>query len=235
MGGVVKEGVWSVIGDMLRRMTDVERPGSLSNRLRSKRFQHFERLVARLRRPLTILDIGGTVEFWEQRGWADREDVQITLLNLLPASRTHARISSVVGDATDLSNFEDRSVDVVFSNSVIEHLFDREHQQRMANEVVRVGRDYWLQTPNRWFPMEPHFQVPLWQFLPRSLRVRILMKRQCGRRGPCGTREEAERLIDEVSLLTRGELVAFFPDAQIVPERLGGLVKSWIVHSRFAR
>jgi len=156
-------------------------------------------------------------------------------LNLFPASRIHGRVLSVVGDATDLSGFPDQSVDIVFSNSVIEHLFDREHQQRMANEVVRVGRDYWLQTPNWWFPMEPHFQVPLWQFLPRSLRVRILMKRQCGRRGPCGTREEAERLIDEVSLLTRGELVAFFPDALIVPERLGGLVKSWIVHSRFER
>ena len=224
-----------MIGDLFRRMSDVERPESLSNRLRNRRFRHFENLCSRLPRPLSILDIGGTAEFWEQRGWADRQDIQITLLNLFPASRIHGRVLSVVGDATDLSGFPDQSVDIVFSNSVIEHLFDREHQKRMANEVVRVGRDYWLQTPNRWFPMEPHFQVPLWQFLPRSLRVRILMKRQCGRRGPCGTREEAERLIDEVSLLTRGELVAFFPDAQIVPERLGGLVKSWIVHSRFAR
>jgi len=182
---------------------------------------------------MTILDIGGTVEFWEQRGWAERDDVQITLVNIKPPTKEHKRIASVVGDATNLSDFEDRSVSVVFSNSVIEHLFDWEHQELMAREVVRVGRDYWLQTPNRWFPIEPHFQVPLWQFLPRALRVRILMKRQCGRRGPCATQEEAERLIDEIRLLTRTELNVLFPGAQIAPERLGGLVKSWIVHSRF--
>ncbi len=224
-----------MIGDLFRRMSDVERPESLSNRMRNRRFRHFENLCAHLPHPLSILDIGGTVEFWEQRGWAEREDVQITLLNLFPASQTHGRIISVVGDATDLSGFEDQSVDIVFSNSVIEHLFSREHQHRMAREVARVGRDYWLQTPNRWFPMEPHFQVPLWQFLPRALRIRIIMRRRCGRRGPCETREGAERLVDEVRLLTRSELKEFFPDAQIVPERICGLVKSWIVHSRFER
>ena len=222
-----------MIGNLMRRLSDVERPGSFSNRMRAKRFQRFENLVTRLPRPISILDIGGTVEFWEQRGWADRDDVQITLVNIKPATKNHDRIKSVVGDATNLSNFDDKSVSVVFSNSVIEHLFDREHQEMMAREVVRVGRDYWLQTPNHWFPVEPHFQVPLWQFLPRSLRIRILMKRQCGRRGPCATREEAARLIDEIRLMTYGELKALFPAAQIVPERLGGLVKSWIVHSRF--
>src|SRR5690606_17235646 len=120
-----------------------------------------------LPRPLRVLDIGGTVSFWEQRGWTECKDVAITLVNLAQEESPYENVTSLRGDATDLREFADQSMDVVFSNSVIEHLFDRKSQAAMAKEVVRVGRDYWVQTPNLWFPMEPHFQVPGWQWLPR--------------------------------------------------------------------
>lgn len=222
-----------MVADILRRLSDVERPGSFANRMRGKRFQRFEELASRLPRPISILDIGGTVELWIQRGWADKEDVQITLVNIQEDRRKHTRILSRIGDATDLCDFSDKSIDVVFSNSVIEHLCTRENQAAMAKEIMRVGRDFWVQTPNWWFPMEPHFQVPGWQWMPRSLRIRILMRRACGRRGPCATYADAASLVDEIRLLTGRELADLFPTAQVVPERLAGLVKSWIVHSSF--
>ncbi|MGH9671836.1 MAG: methyltransferase domain-containing protein, partial [Bryobacteraceae bacterium] len=39
--------------------------------------------------------------------------------------------------------FRDAAFDVVFSNSVIEHLGDEESQRRFAGEVARVGRGFW--------------------------------------------------------------------------------------------
>ncbi len=222
-----------MVADLLRRLSDVERQGSFANRMRGRRFQRFETLASALPRPISILDIGGTVEFWVQRGWANRDDIHITLVNIQKDPKEHRRIVSKVGDATNLIEYPDKSIDIVFSNSVIEHLCTRENQAAMAKEIMRVGRDFWVQTPNWWFPMEPHFQVPGWQWMPRSVRIAVLRRKQCGRRGPCTTDEDAASLVDEIRLLTRKELVDLFPEAKVVSERLVGLVKSWIVHSDF--
>jgi hypothetical protein len=217
----------------LRHLADPRRPTSLGSRLRSRRFELFEHLVSHLRRPLRVLDIGGVTAFWEHRGWAVRPDVQITLVNLVEQERRHENIEAVVGDATDLSSFEDSSFDVAFSNSVIEHLFSPDAQTAMAREVRRVGRAFWVQTPSYWFPIEPHFMVPGWQWLPSSTRVAIIRRRRCGWRGPCPDLHEAERAVREVRLLRRRELGAMFPGATILPERIAGLTKSYVVYDGF--
>jgi len=222
-----------MIGNLLRRLSDAEKSGSFSNRMRSRRFKHFEGLVSKLSFPISILDIGGTVDFWEQRGWAGREDLEIILINLREEPSPFPNILSKVGDATCLKEFGDKSMDVVFSNSVIEHLFSDANQCAMASEVARIGKHYWVQTPNYWFPMEPHFQMPGWQWLPRSIRVAALMRKQFGRRGPCDRREDAEALVDEVRLVSKRDLRRMFPNAILTPEKFIGLVKSWIVHSSF--
>jgi hypothetical protein len=217
----------------VRKLADGSNPDSLSNRLRTKRFHLFESLIAPLSRPLRILDIGGTNEFWENRGWAGRDDVQIHMVNLTAEKQKHANILSTAGDATDLGQFADRSFDVTFSNSVIEHLFTLENQKKMAREVRRVGKAYWVQTPNFWFPMEPHFHVPGWQWMPKSLRVALIRRWKCGWRGPCPDAEQARQLVTEVRLLSRNELAAVFPESRIVPEKFAGLTKSWIAIAGF--
>jgi hypothetical protein len=196
--------------------------------LRERRFQQFERFAATLPRPLKLLDVGGTNEFWEQRGWAGCEDVEITLVNLEAAERRHANIVPTAGDARDLSEHADASFDIVFSNSVIEHLFTIENQSRMASEIRRVARcGYWVQTPNFWFPIEPHFLVPAWHWLPESTRVAVLRRRGVGWAGRCPEPAFARRIIEEHRLMRRQELARLFPDAEIVGERVGGLVKAW--------
>lgn len=212
----------------LRRHAQGADPAAFTNRSRQRRFRYFESLSSRLPRPLTILDVGGTPQFWEHRGWMELPGVRIVLVNLDAAPSTAANITSLQGDATDLSRFASKSFDVVFSNSVIEHLFTFERQVAMANEIRRLGRAYWVQTPNFAFPIEPHFLAPGWHWLPIPLRVAILRRRRVGWRGPLPNAADAELAIREIRLLRRRELRTLFPEADLLPERFGGLVKSWI-------
>lgn len=215
------------VSERLRGMADDASTASLSHRLRERRFERFESLAARLPKPLAVIDIGGTCEFWEQRGWADRDDVSVTLVNLMEQDRRHSNIHPTVGDATSLAEHADASFDIAFSNSVIEHLFTFDNQQAMAREVRRVARAYWVQTPNFWFPVEPHFLFPAWHWLPVSTRVAVLRRRGVGWMGRCPDPEFAREVVSEVRLMRRRELARLFPEAVIVPERFGGVVKSW--------
>jgi len=114
--------------------------------------------------PIKILDVGGTQIYWERMNFTGHDNVYITLLNLELAPVSNANFSSIVGDARDLKGFEDNHFDIVFSNSVIEHLFTLQNQQKMASEVRRVGKNYFIQTPNYYFPIEPHWLFPFSNF-----------------------------------------------------------------------
>jgi hypothetical protein len=217
----------------LLHQSDTADPQSLSNRMRNKRFRLFERLTESMPRPLRIIDIGGTVDFWEQRKWVDRDDVQITLVNLEAQPQRYSNVTPTIGNATNLSDVANHSFDVAFSNSVIEHLFTFENQFSMAQEMQRVAAAYWLQTPNYWFPFEPHFQLPAWQWMPVWLRIEILRRRGAGRSGPIRDPALARQFVLEVRLMTQSELAQIFPGATIVPEKFAALTKSWILYGGF--
>ena len=216
----------------MRRLADQGSEGSFSNARRTRRFEAFAKLVDTLLQgrtePLRILDIGGTNSFWENRGWAGREDVEIVLVNIHAEDRVHPNIDPRVGDATNLREFPDRSFDIVFSNSVIEHLETYERQAAMAAEVRRLAPVYWVQTPNYWFPVEPHFLTPGWHWLPESVRVALLRRRQWGWRGPCPDPAQAREAVREIRLMHARELTRLFPEARLTRETIGPLVKSFV-------
>jgi len=214
--------------DLLERQADVGSDVSLSSRLRDRRFARFAAMIEARPKPVTILDVGGTVKYWHSRGYADRDDVQVTAANYHPGTKRYRNIRSVQADAADLSMFEDRSFDLVFSNSTIEHLAEKRNQRAMADEVRRLASAYYVQTPNYWFPIEPHFLAPGWQYLPRSVRIAIIRRIRVGHRGPWHDPAEAVREIDEIRLLRRSEMSEMFPDAQIISERIGPLTKSFV-------
>jgi SAM-dependent methyltransferase len=120
----------------------------------------------------------------------------------------------VPGDATELP-FADTEFAIAYSNSLVEHL-DPADRARFASEIRRVASRYWVQTPNRRFPVEPHTLLPCFQFLPRALRRRLW------RFGVAGGEFEDIRLLDAA------ELRRLFPDAVILRERVAGLTKSLI-------
>jgi SAM-dependent methyltransferase len=72
--------------------------------------------------------------------------------------------------------FSTNQFDIVFSNAVLEHTGARSSQAAFLKEVCRVGRRFFITTPNRWFPVEHHTGLPLLHFLPRAAYRAILAK-----------------------------------------------------------
>jgi Methyltransferase domain len=101
--------------------------------------------------------VGGTNSFWEQRGWAGRADLQITTLNLAAQERRHENIQPLIGDALDLSQFGNQSFDIVFSNSVIEHLSSLANQRRMLLRFDESASRFGSRRPISGFPWNPIF------------------------------------------------------------------------------
>ena len=95
---------------------------------------------------------------------------------------------------------------------MIEHV-PPERRAAFAAEVRRVGRGWFVQTPALSFPIEPHSLLPGAHWIPEPMR------RLYWRLGATGAWEE-------ISLLSRAEMESLFGPAR--PERIGGLVKSWV-------
>lgn len=201
---------------------------SLANSFRKKRFQYFCELVFSCgQNPITILDVGGTERFWEVHGFVETGH-KIILLNLTAPKSNYPNILTISGDAIDLSMFADQSIDIVFSNSVIEHLFTFENQNKMANEIRRVGKKYYIQTPSYYFPLEPHFLFPFFHWLPKSVRIFLIRQFSLGWYDRQKSKEKASKLVEEIRLLKKSEFQFFFPDAKIISERFFGITKSYI-------
>lgn len=206
---------------MIRTISDNTNPDSMASKARRKRFLFFLEQLGRLDKPIKILDVGGTMKFWEMMDFVDAGDVEIHLLNLEKVEVSSENFISVVGDATNLKEYGDNSFDLVFSNSVIEHVFTWENQQKMANEIERVGKNYFIQTPNYWFPIEPHFVLPLFQYMPQSIRVLLLIIT-----GKYRDKKVAKLRVKEIKLLSIRQMKKLFPDSKIYLEKFLGLNKS---------
>ena len=211
-------------------LQDSKQEGSIGNQFRNKRFVYFEKLINKLPRPINILDVGGTEDFWVNRNYHKKEDIKITLLNLKTITTNHNNIRSIIGDATDLSLFRKNHFDVVFSNSVIEHLYNFKNQQKMSQEVQRVGKYHFIQTPNKYFLIEPHFLFPLFQFLPKSLKYLLLTKTKLSR-GKKWNKKFAKEYIQEIRLLSLKEMKYLFPNSKNKTERFLGMSKSYTLHN----
>jgi hypothetical protein len=229
------ESLAETVVKRLFRPADNRRPDSLANRFRRRRFRFLSALLAPLPRPVRMLDVGGTERFWRQMGAAGDAALEITVLNVARQEAEADNIRSLTGDARDLSRFDDGAFDVVFSNSVIEHLGGRADQERMATEVRRVGVRYFVQTPNRYFPIEPHFLVPGFQFLPLSARIALVRHFALGYHDALPDPDEARRAVTEIRLLGATDLRRLFPDGELYRERVLGLTKSFVAYGGWSR
>lgn len=185
--------------------------GRLASTARRKRFQRYIETM-RPRRDERILDVGCGGGAWSL---AQLDPTAlVTGVDLVASSGfEQPHQSFVVADACDLP-FDDDAFDVAFSNSVLEHI-ELERRPAFAHEMRRVAKRYWVQTPNYWFPIEPHALLPAVQFLPTGAR------RLAWRASPRGVDHE-----EALALLTGEQLAELFDDALILRERWGPLNKS---------
>jgi hypothetical protein len=213
-------------GGLLSKLMDIRRPDTLASYFRQKRYEFFRNLASSVERPMKILDVGGLQHVWERIGFADQPDIHVTLLNITRVPADHWNMESVEGNACSMPQFHDKQFDIVFSNSVIEHVGGDKEIQMMANEIRRVAKCYYIQTPNRYFPMEPHFFFPMFQFLPVSLRATLVQHFPLGWSPKIPDRKRAEAEVRAINLLSKNQVKALFPDALTVDERLLGIPKS---------
>lgn len=177
-----------------------------------------------------LVDVGGTPEFWLQAGHM----AHVTIVNVAtPAivDQLPSWIEFRLASGTALP-FADDSFDVAFSNSVIEHLGSLAAQRAFAAEMDRVGRAYFVQTPCKAFPIEPHYLTPFIHWLPKSLRRRLARRFTLWAWITHPTQGYVDQMVDEIHLLTRTELFALFPGAGIMTERFWWLPKSLIAVKR---
>jgi hypothetical protein len=213
---------------MAIQLLNPDRENSFNQRFRAKRFAFFKNLLEPnyKDKPIKILDIGGTQSYWERMHFTNVSNVFVTLLNLKTMPVNYNNFTSVKGDACNLSEFEDKHFDVVFSNSVIEHLFTLENQQKMAAEVRRVGKNYYVQTPNYYFPFEPHWLRPFFHYLPFGMKVWLTQNFNMGHYPKSPHKEAAIQRVNEVRLLTPKDMRSLFPDGKLYREKFFGLTKS---------
>jgi len=215
---------------MLSGLFDNTKTDSLANKFRRKRFKLFLELIKDKPKPVTVLDIGGTEIFWKMMGLYDPGRIKVTIVNKAIINVTLPNFIFIQKDATDLSGIKDKEFDIVFSNSVIEHVGSFAEQKKMAEEIIRTGKSYFIQTPNYYFPIEPHFIFPMFQFLPESIKILLIRNFNLGYHEKCKDRIKAKELVRSIRLLNKRELVSLFPEFKIFKERFLFFTKSLILY-----
>jgi hypothetical protein len=206
---------------------------SIASRLRKRRIQLFLEMLDNIPGEVQILDIGGTQKYWEMMALDSTlmAKIQITLLNTQPQTTSYQNFTSVVGDARNMPQFSDNQFNIVFSNSTIEHVGNYSDQKNMAEEVKRIGNNYFIQTPNRNFPIEPHFVFPFFQFLPIRFRVWLVRHFKLGWFPKMNDYQQALAEVKGIRLLTKSEYKKLFPEAELFEEKYLGLTKSFIAYT----
>ena len=198
---------------------------------RRRRMRKFVEIL-KIKPGTKVLDLGGSPGIWE----CVSVPLAITLLNLpgalslgefeilqTPRLRHHT-FHVIEGDACNVEQFGDRSFDLVFSNSVIEHVGPPPKQAEFAHEVLRLGRSYWVQTPSKWFPIEAHTGMPSYWFYPEWLRAALM--RRWRRWQPAWFAD----YIDATRVLSRRRLAELFPNGRTRVEYFIGFPKSYVLY-----
>lgn len=175
---------------------------------------------------MKVLDLGGTLNWWVRAPVRPRH---VTIVNLHVPDEGAPWLTSVEGDACRADSLlADEDFDLVFSNSLIEHVGGHRARRELSRVIRSLAPRYAVQTPYRYFPIEPHWIFPGMQFLPMVARRRLAPRWPLGyTRGWSGS--DACDAVMSTDLIGATEMRAYFPDGKLYWERLLGLPKSMIV------
>jgi hypothetical protein len=172
----------------------------------------------------TVLDMGGGAFNWTML----QNIPQLTILDVYEHGNKAPWATYVVGDGCR-TEFASGSFDIVFSNSVIEHVGDIDRQRQFASECMRCGKAFFVQTPNKWFPFDTHTLMPFAHWLPQRFFKKLLRfsPRFWLFKTDAGDMEDFANM----RLLSKSDLKELFPKAEIIEEKFCGITKSLIAAS----
>lgn len=203
----------------------VDSPDSLAEKFRGRRWDELTSTFPDMD-AMHVIDLGGTVSSWER---AEVRPKHVTVLSLEPeGAEGISWIDAHYADACNVSAaLADLRGDVVFSNAVLEHVGGVERRQRFVDTVHRLAPLHWVQTPYRYFPIEPHWLFPGFQFLPVAARVEISRRWKLVHTPNTDYQAMLDAVLS-VELVGLAEFRHLFPDSEIRHERFAGLTKSII-------
>lgn len=182
---------------------------------------------------LRILDVGGQVEasgaeglqFIDSYPWKNSiSAINLSAEHIASIKEHYPELEAVLGDACQMP-WPDQHFDVAYCNAVIEHLPSLEKQQKMAAEIMRVAKRWFVTTPNRWYPFEFHMRLPLVTWLPGNA---YLMAGRCIAYNHVKKRYTFYNKPIELRLISARELRQCFPDSRIIRQRVTFMAETLI-------
>lgn len=182
---------------------------------------------------IKVLDIGAEINPDGDRGlqltdsypWKNNlSAVNLSSEHISMIKQYYPEIEATVGDACK-SPWPDKYFDVIYSNTVIEHVGDFTKQKKMASEITRVGKRWFVTTPNRWYPFEFHLRLPFVTWLPGNsyLKVgKLVSYNHVKKRYSFGINQNGLRL------LSAKEMRRFFPTSKIIKQRITFMAETLI-------
>ncbi|MEV7007980.1 class I SAM-dependent methyltransferase [Streptosporangium sp. NPDC051022] len=207
----------------------VEAPDSLGAKARARRWHWLARVFPDIG-DMTVIDLGGTANSWLR---SPVKPARVHIVNLsTPPADLPPWMTVENGDACDLrAATHGTRYDLVFSNSVIEHVGGHLRREMFAEAVHSLADRHWVQTPYRYFPVEPHYIFPGLQFMPLAVRAATVRHWPLVHTRPTD-KEGAVRSVAQVELLSKTEMRYYFPHSELRYEWLAGLVKALVAVKR---
>jgi hypothetical protein len=225
----------STTSTLAKMFTNYDSQKSVGSKLRARRIGPLLEMMKAVFEQygfVSVIDIGGTVNYWGivPRQFIDDHKVTITIVNLPGTGMTqdHGPFKFVEADGCDLSGFRDESFHIAHSNSVVEHVGDWARMVQFGKEVSRVSKKYFVQTPNYWFPVEPHCMTPFFHWLPKPTRFWLVSHFQLGHWSRATSIDEAVRSVESARLLNKKMFQGLFRDADVLTEKLLFMSKSFV-------
>jgi hypothetical protein len=214
-----------MLADRIRRLF-VASDASLAERMRLRRWELIRTHLPQIFE-MKVLDLGGTVVWWLR---APVRPSHVTIVNLVGSEEEDPLwATSITGDACHADRLvAGQRFDLVFSNSLIEHVGGHKARSELSNVIRSLAPRYLVQTPYRYFPIEPHWIFPGMQFLPMPARGGIALRWPLGHTSGW-SRSQALSEVMFTELIGATEMQMYFPDGQLYWERVLGLRKSMIV------
>ncbi len=182
---------------------------------------------------MRVLDVGAEANPNGDRGLqlidSYKWKFNLTALNLshehvARIKKHYPQVDAVVADACKLP-WPDNYFDIVYSNAVIEHVGDFVRQKQMASEIMRVGKRWFVSTPNRWYPFEFHLRLPFVTWLGGDAYLhaaRLVRYNHVRRRYTFNNSKADFRLMDA------NEMKLCFPGCRIVKQRITFMAETLI-------